>query len=116
MRLTLLLLTLLLVPLGSWAGELRVEVVSTDFILPSKVYAIQQQMASSGVELQHRVVGSGQSLPDTWPAGVDLVILDTPRPSDAAQVMAAVEKPLAAASVPWVRVGGGPPASAGLPA
>lgn len=116
MRLTLLLLTLLLMPLGSWAAALQVEVVSTDFILPSKVQAIQQQMTSSGVVLRHRVVGSGHSLPDAWPAGVDLVILDTPRPSDAAQVMAAVEKPLAAVSVPWVRVGGGPPASAGLPA
>ncbi len=111
----LLLLTLLF-PLSARAGELRVEVVATDFVAPAKISIINELVAPAGVHVERRLVGKGQALPETWPAGVDLVIIDSPRPSDAEQIMDVTKSPLETGNVAWVRVGGGAPASGGLKA
>ena len=111
----LLLLLALTAPLNVRAAGLRVEIVTTDFVMPAKVTAINVLMAPAGVNAVHRTVGRGQPLPDGWPTGVDLVIIDSPRPSDAEQVMGAVKPALQSGSVPWVRVGSGAPEFGGLP-
>ncbi|GAB3049986.1 cobaltochelatase subunit CobN [Stenotrophomonas tumulicola] len=108
--------------LASWlalpaqAAGLRVEVVTTDFIMPARIAALDAITAPEGVRFVHRVVGSATTLPDHWPQGVDLVLIDTPRPADAEQVMASVGPALAAGQVPWLRIGGGAPASGALSA
>jgi len=109
-----MLLLGLTVSLPAWAGGLRVEVVTNDFIMPAKIVAVDALMAPEGVRVEHRLVGGGRALPDGWPAGVDLVIVDSPRPTDAEQVMASIKPALLRGQTPWVRVGGGPPASSGL--
>lgn len=68
------------------------------------------------VRFRQRVVDPATALPHDWPAGSDLVLLDTPRPADVEQVMAVVEEPLKNGKVPWLRVGGSAPASGQLPA
>lgn len=98
----------------AWAGAVRVEIVTTDFVMPARVAAINGLLAPAGVQAEQRVIGKGRVLPEAWPAGVDLVILDSPRPSDVGQIMAAVDPALQGSNVPWVRVGGGPTASGGL--
>ncbi|MER2176382.1 MAG: cobaltochelatase subunit CobN [Stenotrophomonas maltophilia] len=107
---------MLLSPLSAWASGLRVEIVTTDFIMPGKITAIDGLAAPAGVRVEQRLVGNGRPLPDTWPAGVDLVIIDSPRPSDAEQIMATVTPALLGSNVPWVRVGGGAPAYGALQA
>ncbi|MCC7635377.1 cobaltochelatase subunit CobN [Stenotrophomonas rhizophila] len=105
---------MLLAPLSVAAAGLQVEIVTTDFITPAKIAAIDGLVRPAGVQVTQRLVGKGQVLPEAWPAGVDLVIIDSPRPSDAEQIMAAVKPALQAGTAPWVRVGGGAPASGGL--
>lgn len=90
------------------------EVVTTDFVMPGKITAIDGLLAPEGVRVEQRLVGKGGILPDAWPAGVDLIIIDSPRPSDAEQIMATVKPALEGGKVPWVRIGGGAPASGGL--
>lgn len=108
------LLLMLLSPLSGWAGELRVEIVTTDFTMPGKITAIDGLVTRAGVRVEQRLVGKGQALPEAWPAGVDLIIIDSPRPSDAEQIMATVKPALEGGNVPWVRIGGGAPASGSL--
>ena len=102
--------------LPAQAAGLRVEVVTTDFVMPARIAALDAITGPEGVRFVHRVVGGARSLPDHWPQGADLVLLDTPRPSDAEQVMASAGAALAAGQVPWLRIGGGAPASGGLSA
>ncbi|MBK0010800.1 cobaltochelatase subunit CobN [Stenotrophomonas sp. S41] len=109
-----LLLLALFAPLPAWAGGLRVEVVTTDFVMPAKITAIDAITGAEGVHVAQRVVGKGRELPPSWPAGADWVILDSPRPSDAEQILAAVRTALTSAQIPWVQVGGGPPVSGQL--
>lgn len=115
MRAWLLLLALsAAAPAG--AADVLVEVVTTDFVLPAKVAGLDALAAPEGVHFVHRVVAAGTPLPEGWPHGIDLVLLDTPRPADAGQVMEALGAQLQDGQVPWVKIGGGPPASGGLPA
>lgn len=95
---------------------LRVEVVSSSFVLPGRIARLDALGTPAGVRFQQRVVDPAATLPADWPAGADLVLLDTPRPTDVEQVMAVVDGPLQKGKVPWLRVGGGAPASGHLPA
>lgn len=95
---------------------LRVDVVSSSFVLPGRIARLDALGAPAGVRFQQRVVDPATVLPDGWPAGSDLVLLDTPRPTDVEQVMAVVDGSLQNGKVPWLRVGGGAPASGHLPA
>lgn len=114
MRACIWLLLVLIAPVPVWASGLRVDIVTTDFVLPAKVAAIERLMAPAGVQVTQRLIGGRQELPEAWPAGIDLVIIDSPRPSDAEQIMASVKPALQGGNVPWLRVGGGAPESGGL--
>ncbi|MFC4728255.1 cobaltochelatase subunit CobN [Coralloluteibacterium thermophilus] len=93
-------------------AQVRVAVVATDFVLPAKVRQLDAWGAPSGVRLQQWSPEAAAAA--DWGA-IDLLILDTPRPGDAARVQAALDERLATAATPWLRVGGGPPAGNGLP-
>ena len=97
-------------------APLQVDVVSSSFVLPGKIARLDALGAPAGVRFRQRVVDPATALPDGWPAGSDLVLLDTPRPTDVEQVTAVAEGPLQNGKVPWLRVGGGAPASGQLPA
>lgn len=94
---------------------LQVRVVSNDFVLPAKAARLDRWGRPFGVCVSHRSV-DGDDDPSRLFAGAQLLVLDTPRPSDAAEVKQRLQPALAAAGLPWVQVGGGPPASAQLPA
>lgn len=93
-------------------ADVRVRVIGSDFVLPGRYARLAQHGRGQDVTVTGaglRSLSAEDDLQD-----VDLIILDTPRPSDVEAVMARVGDRLARGSVPWVRVGGGPPASGGL--
>jgi cobaltochelatase CobN len=92
----------------------RVKVLSNDFVLPGKIARLHDWGREAGVAFEHVAIERGGA-PDERIAGADLLLLDTPRPSDRAQVQAWLGDALDAAGTPWIQVGGGRPASAGLP-
>ncbi len=94
---------------------MRVKVLANDFVLPGKTARLAGWGAEAGVVFEHVVV-AGDAAPKAWLHPADLLILDTPRPSDAIEVQERVGAALAASGKPWIRIGGGPPASGGLPA
>lgn len=96
------------------APAARVQVIGSDFVLPSKFRRLAGYAAQEGVVLRGATLSTLESQPN-W-AQADLVILDTPRPADAEAVQSRIGEALTASGVAWVRVGGGPPASRGLPA
>ncbi|BBK44316.1 cobaltochelatase subunit CobN [Allostella vacuolata] len=87
-----------------------VRIVANHFVLPGKLAKIRHWAAEAGVDLASVYV-EGED-PVAALAGADLVLLDTPRPNDLAAVQARVGPGLAEARIPWVRIGGGPPAFA----
>ncbi|MCW4456243.1 cobaltochelatase subunit CobN [Flavobacterium sp. MXW15] len=99
----------------STSAPLRVKVLANDFVLPGKTARLAGWGAEAGVVFEHVVV-AGDAAPEAWLHPADLLILDTPRPSDAIEVQERVGAALAASGKPWIRIGGGPPASGGLPA
>ena len=111
-RVLICLLALASLPLA--AQDLRVAVVSNDFVLPDKVERLDALARPAGVRFVHVPVTAGGAT-DTRLAGHDLVLLDTPRASDVADVEQALGDALAQAGAPWVRIGGGAPAGDGLP-
>ncbi|TBU77868.1 cobaltochelatase subunit CobN [Pseudomonas daroniae] len=106
---------------GSAVAEAReskadVRILTTDFVLQGKLDRLQQWGQEAGLSLQSehlskRLPGLGGSL-----LGARLVLLDTPRPSDLAEMQQALGDELTATSTPWLRVGGGSPAFGNLPA
>lgn len=114
MRLLLLLSLLVMAVLPAQAAPLRVVVLSTDFVMPAKINALDAIGQAGDVHFTHQLATPGQPLPPQWLQGVDLVLLDTPRPADVEQLQALAAPQLDAASTPWVRIGGGPPAHGNL--
>lgn len=106
------LLLLGCLPLGA-QEPLRVMVVSSDFVLPGKVERLHGWGREDGVAFEHVVVGDGGRARERI-AGADLLLLDTPRPGDRAQVETWLGGALESAATPWLQVGGGRPASQGL--
>lgn len=102
-------------PSAAVVPPMRVMVVANDFVLPGKTARLAEWSREAGLAFEHVSVDrAGAS--ETWLPSADLLILDTPRPSDVAEVQERVGAMLAASGKPWIRVGGGPPASGGLPA
>lgn len=94
-------------------APLRIAVVTSDFVLPEKIARIDALAREAGVRFVHVPIGGDL---DAVVAASDLLLLDTPRPSDAAAVREALGGRLAAPGRRWVRIGGGPPAAGGLSA
>ncbi|MCD9028199.1 cobaltochelatase subunit CobN [Luteimonas sp. BDR2-5] len=92
--------------------QVLVQVVASDFVLPSKVARLDALGRDQGVRFEYVPVERDGAAARV--AGADLVILDTPRPSDVERVQSVLGDALATSAAPWVRVGGGPPASGAL--
>ncbi|MCL3029099.1 cobaltochelatase subunit CobN, partial [Klebsiella pneumoniae] len=90
--------------------------LSSDFVLPGKHQRLAGWAREAGVELRGLRLGIGEAPPGDWLDGGDLLILDTPRPTDRAQVEQALGERLQGGTQPWIRVGGGPPGFGNLPA
>jgi cobaltochelatase CobN len=97
------------------ASLARVRVITDDFVLPGRLERLASLAAEARITLDHVYVETGEGDPKTWLTGVDLVILDTPRPMDVAKVEQRVSAALQGSQIPWVRIGGGPPAFGNLP-
>ncbi|MBW0150684.1 MAG: cobaltochelatase subunit CobN [Phenylobacterium sp.] len=90
-----------------------VRVITTDFVLPGKLARLRLLAEAEGLRLDGLWVETDPRPADEWLSDADLIILDTPRGNDLAKVMGSLEGRLEALQVPWVRVGGGPPAFGG---
>ena len=92
----------------------RLSIIANDFTLPSKFRQLAEWGEAVGVTVQPHYV---ETAPENAAAllDADLVILDTPRGNDRAQVMGYAGAALKAATTPWIAVGGGPPKSGNLP-
>lgn len=111
-RLSLLVLLLLsLVCLKAVAEEplFRVNVMTNDFVLPSKLEKLRSWAAEQQIELKGFYV-ENLNTESEW-LNADLLLIDTPRGNDRAKVMAAIKEKLASTSIPWLAIGGGPPVS-----
>jgi len=102
----LLLVAAWLLAAPAQAKDIQVLVVTNDFVMPSKIAALNTAAAASNVRFR-QVLVRGDTLPPNWADDVDLILLDTPRPSDAEQVLAATRAALDAGTVAWAKVGGG---------
>lgn len=96
-------------------ATLRVDVVASDFVPPSKTARLDAIGRDEGVRFRHLAIGADATAAEGWPGDATLVILDTPRRPDAGAVVAAVGERLHAGKVPWLRVGGGALAFGNLP-
>lgn len=94
---------------------LQVKVVTTDFVLQGKLDRLAGWAEESGVTLSSTRVPSA-ALGDQLAARANLLIMDTPRPADLATVQQALGDRLNTTNTPWIRIGGGAPASGNLPA
>lgn len=101
---------------GAWAEPAQVRVLSSDFVLPGKHQRLAGWARDAGVQLQGLRLGEGGEPDARWLDGADLLILDTPRPGDRAQVEQALGDLLQRRPLPWIRVGGGAPGFGNLPA
>lgn len=91
-----------------------VRVLTDSFVLPAKFRALQPLAEEAGVRLDTVNVETASTPPDTWLEGVDLIVLDVPRPNDRARVEQALGDRLSSAPVPSITIGGGPPAWNGI--
>lgn len=87
-----------------------VRIVTNGFVLPGKLDRIAGFADEAGVTLESVRVDAAPGEPAAWLAGADLVIIDTPRPGDLAMVRQRLGGALADTGVPWIQIGGGPPA------
>ncbi|MEH2533606.1 cobaltochelatase CobN [Bradyrhizobium sp. AZCC 1588] len=87
----------------------HLRVITTDFVLPGRLDKLARLAKDAGLKLDHVYVEADAGDPKAWIAGVDLVILDTPRPMDLAKVQERIRTALTESRTPWIRVGGGPP-------
>lgn len=92
------------------APGVRVQVIGSDFVLPSKFPRLGAHAARQGVAVRGATLSMLDRQPD-W-ATADLILLDTPRPADVEAVQARIGEELDRSGKPWVRIGGGPPAFA----
>lgn len=106
---------LLLALCASVQAAPQVRVVSTDFVLSGKFTRLASWASEAGIELQAVQIEHSQTAAAELVAGVNLLILDTPRPTDLAAVQQHLGEHLQTTGTPWIRVGGGPPAFGNLP-
>lgn len=93
----------------------HVRIITDTFVLSGKLEKLSALAARSGLTLDHIYVESGPGEATDWIKDIDLVILDTPRPMDLAKVEQRVGAALHESHVPWLRIGGGPPAFGNIP-
>src|SRR5690606_2728238 len=109
------LLVMLLFILGSspvWSESgPDIRVLSNDFVLSGKLARLQRWAGDAGLQLDSRYI-SGEAEPADLLTG--LLMLDTPRPGDLAQMQAFLGDLLEHSDTPWIRVGGGAPAVGNL--
>lgn len=91
---------------------MQVRVVANDFVLPGKTARLAAWASEQGVRVEHVRVADADALAGLQ--DVDLLIVDTPRPSDRAEVRERIGTVLVDDAVPWILVGGGAPESGGL--
>lgn len=117
MRRSIVLFCVMLVCLGARASDeaAQVRVLSSDFVLSGKHQRLADWAHDAGARLTSLRSGDERAPDADWLEGADLLILDTPRPSDLAAVQQRLGDLLEHYPVPWIRVGGGPPAFGNLP-
>ncbi|MFH6598665.1 cobaltochelatase subunit CobN [Ectopseudomonas khazarica] len=115
MRGLILLLCCLSWSLQAAAEPAQVRMLSSDFVLAGKHARLAAWAKQQGVEFSSLRSGAEQAPDGEWLAAVDLLIMDTPRPSDLQTVQQRLGDVLERLPVPWIRVGGGPPAYGNLP-
>ena len=93
--------------------EVHVQVLTTDFVLQGKFSRMTELAHESGISLGTLRVSAAPT-PEIG-SNTNLLILDTPRPTDLAAVQQYFDA-LPTHQMPWIRVGGGPPAFGNLPA
>lgn len=107
-----------LMALAGWGGavsasptpqDIHVQVLTTDFVLQGKFSRLAGLAGESSVTLNTLRTSDPQPV-----INADLLILDTPRPADLAAVQQQFDA-LPVQNMPWIRVGGGPPAFGNLP-
>ncbi|TWT05039.1 cobaltochelatase subunit CobN [Reyranella sp. CPCC 100927] len=91
-------------------AEPVVRIVTNDFVLPAKFARLAAWGREAGVMVEPVYIDAAPGDPAAWIAGANLVILDTPRPNDLAAVQARLGTALTQSTIPWIRIGGGPPA------
>ncbi|WP_395503116.1 cobaltochelatase subunit CobN [Ectopseudomonas mendocina] len=92
----------------------QVRMLSSDFVLPGKHARLATWAQQRGVGFASLRSGAEQVPDAQWLSTVDLLILDTPRPSDVAAVQQRLGGILERQPIPWVRIGGGAPAYGNL--
>ncbi|QSL92739.1 cobaltochelatase subunit CobN [Ectopseudomonas toyotomiensis] len=93
----------------------QVRMLSSDFVLPGKHARLASWAQQQGVGFTSLHSGAEKAPDAQWLTAVDLLILDTPRPSDVAAVQQRLGDVLERLPVPWIRIGGGAPAYGNLP-
>ncbi len=93
-----------------------VRAIAASFVLSSKFVPLADWAEQEGYRLDHRQIDGGatQESPEHLRKGTNFLIFDGPRPSDMAAVREAAG-PFEELTVPWISVGGGPPAFGNLP-
>ena len=93
----------------------RVRIITVDFVLPGKLEKLGRFAEDAGLGIERLYVETASGEPDTWLEGADLILLDTPRPTDLAKMQERLGAALGMTRTPWFRVGGGPPAFGNIP-
>ncbi|ARQ01005.1 cobaltochelatase subunit CobN [Pseudorhodoplanes sinuspersici] len=96
-------------------GAHRIRIITVDFVLPGKLEKLGRFAEDARLGLDRLYVETVNGEPDTWLEGADLILLDTPRPTDLTKVQERLGSALANTRTPWVRIGGGPPAFGNIP-
>lgn len=97
------------------AEHVTVRVITDNFVLPGRLDRLASIAARNDVTLDRLYVEKATGEPQAWIAGADLIVLDTPRPMDAAKVGQRLGASLQNSQTPWIKVGGGPPSFGNLP-
>lgn len=100
---------------ASAAARPSVRVITDNFVLPGRLDRLASIAARNDVTLDRLYVEKATGEPQAWIAGADLIVLDTPRPMDAAKVEQRLGASLQNSQTPWIKVGGGPPSFGNLP-
>lgn len=106
----LLVAIMMYLPVGVAADEIKILVISTDFVTPAKFDHIGKVAETEGITVSHLTTQAsaeelGEALHDST-----LVILDGPRPSDMQAIQVALPDKAEGLASPWLQIGGGAPA------
>ena len=109
-------MNLSIMPSYSWATDpvVRVSVVTNKFIMASKLTHLSEWARQENISLKGYYVENLNEDDTQWLES-DLIIVDSVRGNDRAEILAVIEDKLKSTQVPWIIVGGGPPKSAYIP-